>query len=123
MTPYVIENIDIIWIKKDKIIAIFEAESTTTMTSALLRGSNVDKEVEKFMVIPEERDNQFKNKFTSPLFKEHFENENWKLIYFDTLRREYSKNKAKVDIYSLVGKKTEESKSKSTKSIQHRLFK
>ena len=41
----VVTNIDLIWIKDIIIKAIFEVESTTTMTSALLRGSNLDKEI------------------------------------------------------------------------------
>lgn len=106
----VIENIDLIWLKGKKIIAIFEVESTTSMTGALMRGSNVDKCVDKFMVLPEEREPQLKNKMTSPLFKEHFESENWRLIYFDTLRNAYLKQKSGVDIYNLVNEKTEPSK-------------
>ena len=74
-----IEQIDLLWIKGRIIKAVFEVESTTSMTSALMRGSNIDQAVDKFMVIPEEREPQFKNKMTSPLFNEHFENENWKI--------------------------------------------
>ena len=54
------------------------------------------------MVIPEEREPQFRNKMTSPLFKEHFERENWKLIYFDKLRQTYSQEKNETDVYSLI---------------------
>ena len=45
-----------IWIKDDIIQTIFEIEFTITMTGALLRDSNVENSVEKFMVLPEERD-------------------------------------------------------------------
>jgi len=114
----VIENIDLIWIKGKEIKAIFEIESTTTMTSALMRGSNVDEGVDKFMVLPEEREGQLRNKLTSPLFKDHFENENWQLIYFDTLRNAYTKQKAKVDIDSLINKKTGASKKVKGLDIQ-----
>jgi len=114
----VIENIDLIWIKGKEIKAIFEIESTTTMTSALMRGSNVDERVDKFMVLPEEREGQLRNKLTSPLFKDHFENENWQLIYFDTLRNAYTKQKAKVDIDSLINKKTGASKKVKGPDIQ-----
>jgi len=114
----VIENIDLIWIKGKEIKAIFEIESTTTMTSALMRGSNVDERVDKFMVLPEEREGQLRNKLTSPLFKDHFENENWQLIYFDTLRNAYTKQKTKIDIYSLINKKTGTSKKVDGPDIQ-----
>ncbi len=118
----VIENIDLIWIKDREIKAIFEVESTTAMTSALMRGSNVDEKVDKFMVLPEEREGQLKTKMTSPLFKDHFENENWKLIYFDTLRIAYTKQKARIDIYSLLDKKAMPQKKSTPLNIQGLLF-
>lgn len=101
----VVENIDLLWIKGSKIAAAFEVESTTGMMGALMRGSNVDAEVKKFMVLPEEREAQFKNKMTSPLFREHFEDENWNIIYFDALRAAYVKEKTKLDIHSIINKK------------------
>jgi hypothetical protein len=100
-----IENIDLLWIKGNKIAAVFEIESTTSMMSAIMRGSNVDASVEKFMVLPEEREAQLNNKMISPLFREHFENENWKLIFFDALRAAYTKEKADLDIYTIVNLK------------------
>jgi 16S rRNA G966 N2-methylase RsmD len=118
----VVENIDLVWIKDKEIKAIFEVESTTAMTSALMRGSNVDETVDKFMVLPEEREVQFKNKMTSPLFKEHFENENWKLLYFDTIRIAYTKQKAKLDIYNLLDKKAIPQRKKNPLNIQGLLF-
>ena len=92
------------------------------MTSALMRGSNVDKEVDKFLVLPEEREGQLKNKMTSPLFREHFDDENWKLLYFDTLRVAYTKQKASLDIYSLLDKMTKPSREKNPPNTQGRLF-
>lgn len=119
----VIENIDLLWVKGNNIKALFEIESTTTMTSALLRGSNVDMKVDKFMVLPEEREEQFNNKLTSPLFREHFDNEGWKLIYFDSLRAAYTKTKNNTDVYSLIDKKTRSTKlSKELSSGQGQLF-
>ena len=118
----VIENIDLVWLEEKKIVAIFEVESTTAMTGALMRGSNVEKNVDKFMVLPEEREEQFRNKLTSPLFKEHFESENWKLIYFDTLRIAYTRQKTEVDIYSLINQRGRESKDKDYPVVQETLF-
>ena len=74
------------------------------------------------MVLPEEREDQFKKKMTSPLFKEHFENENWRLIYFDTLRNAYVKDKNRVDIYELIDKKVRQSKEENISDKQGRLF-
>jgi hypothetical protein len=120
----VVENIDLLWIRSRQIMAIFEVESTTSMMSALMRGSNVDNEVDKFMILPEEREMQFKNKMTSPLFREHFENENWKVIFFDALRAAYTKEKTNLNIYSIVNLKkvTAGSSAKAIKSNQGRLF-
>ncbi len=119
----VIENIDLLWVKGSEIKALFEVESTTSMTSALMRGSNVDAKVDKFMVLPEEREEQFKNKLTSPLFSEHFNNEGWKLIYFDTLRTAYTKTKNNTDVYSLIDKRTRSARlSKELSTGQGHLF-
>lgn len=120
----VVENIDLIWIKGANIKAVFEVESTTTMTSALMRGSNVDKSVDKFMILPEEREDQFKNKMTSPLFKEHFENENWRIVFFDALRIAYTKEKINLDIYSIVNQRKDSSmvSSREVQYNQEKLF-
>jgi hypothetical protein len=120
----VIENIDLLWLRNRQITAIFEVESTTSMMSALMRGSNVDSTVDKFMILPEERETQFNNKMTSPLFKEHFENENWKVIFFDALRAAYTKEKTDLDIFSIVNlrKVTAGPSAKAINSNQERLF-
>jgi 16S rRNA G966 N2-methylase RsmD len=120
----VVENIDLLWIRDRQVMAIFEVESTTSMMSALMRGSNVDNAVDKFMILPEEREMQFNNKMTSPLFREHFENENWKVIFFDALRAAYTKEKTNLNIYSIVNLKkvTAGSSAKAIKSNQGRLF-
>jgi DNA modification methylase len=120
----VVENIDLLWVKGKRIEVVFEIESTTSMMSALMRGSNVDSAVDKFMVLPEEREAQFNNKMTSPLFREHFEAENWKVIFFDALRVAYSKEKTDLDIYSIINQKhvSAGTSAKGQKSSQTRLF-
>ena len=120
----VVENIDLLWIKSNKINAVFEVESTTSMMSAIMRGSNVDASVDKFMILPEERETQFNNKMTSPLFREHFENENWKMIFFDALRAAYVKEKTDLDVHSIVNLKNINAgySAKETKKDQGRLF-
>jgi 16S rRNA G966 N2-methylase RsmD len=120
----VIENIDLLWVKEKEIKAMFEVESTTSMMSALLRGSNVDVGVPKYMVLPEERELQFIHKLTSPLFKNSFEQENWKIIFFDALRSAYTKDKNNLDINSIINKKRTypTSAAKATKFVQGKLF-
>ena len=120
----VIGNIDLLWLKGNNIAAMFEVESTTSMMSAIMRGSNVEASVDKFMVLPEEREAQFNNKMTSPLFREHFENENWKIIFFDSLRAAYAKEKTNLDINSIVNLKnvTAGLAAKESTKAQERLF-
>ena len=117
-----VENIDLLWVTEDKINACFEVEATTGMTSALMRGSNVAEQVDKFMVLPEEREAQFKNKLSSPLFKEHYEKGNWSLIFFDRLRNAYVKEKTRVDIYQITNQKAEQRENKKVNANQGRLF-
>jgi len=118
----VIENIDVIWLDSKSIKAIFEVESTTSMTGALLRGSNVDSKVDKFMVIPEERETQFRVKFSSPLFREHFEKDNWNLVYFDKLRIDFSKKRGNIDIKSIVDQREISKKKIESSGSQGNLF-
>ncbi len=75
------------------------------------------------MVLPEERNDQFINKMRSPLFKDHFENENWNLVYFDTLKNEYIKKKSEIDIFTLINKKSKINRVKDISDRQLLLFK
>jgi 16S rRNA G966 N2-methylase RsmD len=81
-----VEMIDVLWVKGGQIVSAFEIESTTTMTSALVRGSNLSADIPKYLVIPEERDEQLARKMKSPMFAERFEVDSWKTLFFDTLR-------------------------------------
>ena len=76
----------------------------------------------KFLVLLEERKGQFKNKMMSPLFRGHFDDENWKLLYFDTLGIVYTKQKSGIDIYRLLSKMTKPSREKNPPNTQGRLF-
>jgi 16S rRNA G966 N2-methylase RsmD len=81
-----IEMIDLLWVKGNNVTAAFEVESTTTMTSALVRGSNLPPEIPKYLVIPEEREEQFQHKMKSPMFAERFAVDQWEILFFDTIR-------------------------------------
>ena len=64
-----IQGIDLLWVKGNKIVSSFEIEFSTSMTSGLVRGSNIDSKVFKYLVIPEEREEQFKtNSFVHYFF-------------------------------------------------------
>jgi len=101
-----IQGIDLLWIKSNKIISSFEVEFSTSMTSGLVRGSNIDSKVSKYLVIPEEREEQFRRKQRSPMFAERFQNDNWNLLFFDAVRHHYKKLKSKeIELEKIVNKK------------------
>ena len=101
-----IRDMDLLWIRNNRIISSFEIEFSTSMTSALVRGSNIDPKVPKYLVIPEEREEQFKRKHKSPMFEERFEKDSWNLLYFDSIRHSYKKLKSKgLEINSIINKK------------------
>jgi hypothetical protein len=76
------------------------------MTSGLVRGSNIDSAVSKYLVMPEEREEQFKRKQKSPMFAERFEKDNWNLLFFDAIRHLYKKLKSKeIALDSIINKK------------------
>lgn len=106
INPKIVSNIDLMWIEANKIVTSFEVEYSTSMTSALLRGSNIDSKVVKYLVIPEERDEQLNRKKKSPMFAERFDEDNWHILYFDAIRNSYKKLKSrKISIKSIVSKK------------------
>ena len=108
-------DIDLIWIKENSIKYIFEVECTTSMISALQRGSNVLQSVSKIMLIPFDRYNQFQKKMKSPMFCERFNNDNWNIILFDVLYQSWSENRKKTDIEDLFNKPTTLKKNKKNK--------
>jgi len=102
-----IENIDLIWYKNGKIHSIFEVEHTTMLTEALDRGSNTPHDVNRYMVIPEEREKKLESKMKSPMFNKQFTQDNWKILYYDTIRVNVGKIKSKkMKLTELAGKRT-----------------
>lgn len=120
--PEIIEDIDLIWIKDDHIVKIFEIEATTSIISALSRGSNIDSNIPKYLILPEDRELQLLRKMKSPMFSERFVNDNWKIIYFYALQESYFKNKGKTEIDELINKKISKSALKNKNDDQLNLF-
>jgi len=100
-----VEQVDVLWLKGDQVKAAFEIESTTSMTEALKRGSNIEPSVSKYLVLPQEREDQLSRKLRSPLFSEHSEKDSWKCLFFEALERAYQKEKGALDVTSLIAKK------------------
>jgi len=105
--PDVVDDIDVLWIKDDKIDYLFEVECTTSMTSALERGSNVEPLVKKVMLFPNDREIQYKRKMKSPMFKERYISDNWNFILFNSLlSTRFPTKKKKVTIEELFNVST-----------------
>lgn len=120
--PQIVDDIDLLWVEDNKVVCSFEIEATTAMTESLNRGSNIDSTVPKFLVIPEERESQLIGKMKSPMFAKRFRDDNWKVIFFESLREEYWKKKGKKDIFKLIDKKVEKKVSKISQDSQVKLF-
>jgi hypothetical protein len=98
-------DMDLLWLKGGEVVRAFEVESTTTMTSGLQRGSNLPANVPKTMVIPEEREADFERKMKSPLFNEHFQKDNWTLLYFNKFIEAFTKTKDGTALELLLNQK------------------
>ena len=107
-----VEWIDLLWLEANRVKAAFEIEATTSMTEGLKRGSNIESNVPKYLVIPQEREDQLLRKLRSPLFGERFQQDSWKCLYFETLERAYQKEKGKLDVTALVAKKVAKASTK-----------
>lgn len=95
---------DLLWMKDGAVYAAFEVESTTTMTSALQRGSNLPAGSMKVMVLPEERKVDYDRKMQSPMFRDFFTSQGWQLLFFDKFREAFIKHKEGTVINELFGK-------------------
>lgn len=72
-THRTIELIDVIWMKKNSIVAAFEIESTTSIYSGLLRMSDLaamqpNLSIKLFLVAPEDRRRKVKQEINRPTF-------------------------------------------------------
>lgn len=101
----IVDDVDLLWIKNNKIEKVFEVESTTSMTSGLQRCSNIDSSVPKYLVIPEDREKQFLQKLKSPMFIERFKSDTWSVLYFGTLAEAFNHSKGTVVVEELIDKK------------------
>lgn len=112
-----VKEIDVVWFTKSNITHEFEVENTTGIWSAIIRGSNIpDGNVNRFIVIPEERQNTFYNKIAVPALKERVEKENWRFILYDDLKTFFYKTrrKRKIDLkeFEKISKKPKMPKKK-----------
>lgn len=94
------KEIDVLWMKENKIEYEFEVENTTQITEAIVRGSNIPYPVKRFIIIPDEREKLLKGKFDEPLLKERIEKDNWKMVTYSDLTQFHGEIKQKGDIFA-----------------------
>lgn len=83
-----IEMIDVVWVSEsqDNIECVFEVENSTGFTSAIVRGSNIEKDKAKFMIIPVNREKELQS-INDPLFLDSFHENNWHYITYEDIGR------------------------------------
>lgn len=77
--------IDMLWFKDKNIEFAFEVENSTNLISAISRGSNLEKNKLKIMVLPDFREKELLN--MDPIFKQEFKNYNWKYILYSSVEK------------------------------------
>ena len=76
-----------------KIQYVLEVENSTNFTSAIQRASNLNSDIPKIMIIPNERINELK-KIKDPLFINNFKSHNWKYLEYKNINKI---NKSTID--------------------------
>lgn len=91
-----ISMIDILLIKNKKIVYIFEIENSTNIISALHRASVLDKNIIKFIVIPNDREKELLSK-QEPLSKQAFVENKWKYLLYSDIDKLIKTNKPQIE--------------------------
>jgi DNA modification methylase len=90
-----IKEIDVVWHKNGKIYNIFEVENTTGITEALVRGANIPYPINRYIILPEERDALLQSRMKEPMLADHFNEGNWKIIFYGKLNEFVDEHKRK----------------------------
>ena len=103
-----VEKIDVLWFKGNKIYYAFEVENSTTITSALERGSNLPdrKNTKKMILIPKERAKLLNRKIKEPMFKETFTLDKWQVAYYEELEKLSNKKGINEDDFNIIFSQT-----------------
>ncbi|KXB04735.1 hypothetical protein AKJ48_01585 [candidate division MSBL1 archaeon SCGC-AAA261O19] len=96
-----IRNIDVLWIDNQKIESAFEVENTTGITGAIVRGSNIPYKVDKFILIPENREDLLAKRLEAPMIKMRLEKYDWKFIFFEDFEKEYNRTDGEIELTEL----------------------
>ena len=81
-----IQMVDVLWTTPAAVRAVFEVENTTGFSSAIIRASNLQPEIPKFMVIPDARETELLA-LRDPLFVSAFAQNNWRYVTYSSIER------------------------------------
>lgn len=114
-----VEKIDVLWFKDKKIHYAFEVENSTTITSALERGSNLPdrKNTKKMILIPKDRAKLLNRKIKEPMFKDTFILDGWQVAFYEELEKIFGKRKLDEDEFNQIFS----TRIKSKEEVQARL--
>ncbi|MBI5060337.1 hypothetical protein HZB60_11225 [candidate division KSB1 bacterium] len=84
-------DMDVLWVKRGTIQFAFEVEYSTSITSAVERGSHLPAKTRRYILLPEERIPKFKRKCESPFFLQGLTEQGWRIILFDKFTASVSK--------------------------------
>ncbi|MCL4383268.1 hypothetical protein M1278_01370 [Candidatus Marsarchaeota archaeon] len=109
-----VKEIDVLWIKNGKVEYSFEVENSTNITEAIIRGSNIEYETNRFIVIPKRRFKLLHKKFEEPMIKDRIQKEKWDVITYEQvdelLDRKVVKVEDLVDMAKAIDKQIEQKK-------------
>lgn len=98
-----INMVDAIWVERDQVKCIFEVENSTNFSMALQRASNMNKEIPKFMIIPDKREMEL-HSIVDSVFVKLFREYSWKYITYTSILRMASSRKVEFNSLLKIGK-------------------
>lgn len=84
-----LEMVDVIFLDQSDptmVRCLWEVENSTNFASAIQRGSNASPDIPKFMVIPDDREEELR-RIVDPLFRQSFATNGWKYLTYSQVRR------------------------------------
>ncbi len=91
-----IEMMDCVWIKDGIISAIFEVENSTNFVEAVVRASNIEAGIPKFMIIPEDRRQELMN-YRDKMFIDAFRSQSWRFMTYEDVRKLAASRNLNID--------------------------
>lgn len=97
-----IEMIDCVFVKDKKIEKIFEIENSTSIISAFDRASSLDKNISKFIIIPQNRENELLKILKNPLSNYAFNRYQWSYMLYDDIDKLVVSKKPDFNLFKKV---------------------